>query len=55
MNGVSLPHPTKKRGRPKESNKSVIGLPRKRFKTSMPQKLVLKHIEGSPSWVCDNL
>ena len=36
LNGVSLPHPTKKRGRPKGSNKSVIGLPRKRFRTNMP-------------------
>ena len=55
LNGVSLPHPTKKRGRPKGSNKSVIGLPRKRFRTNMIQKLVLKRIEGSSSWVCDNL
>ena len=55
LNGVSLLHPTKKRGRPKGSNKSVIGLPRKRFRTNIPQKLVLKHIEGSSSWVCDNL
>ena len=55
LNGVSLPHPNKKRGRPKGSNKSVNGLPKKRFMTNMPQKLVLKCTEGSSSWVCDNL
>ena len=54
-NEVSLPHPTKKRGWPQGSNKSVIGLPRQRFRTNMPQQLILKRIEGSSSWVCDKL
>ena len=53
LDGVSLPHVSKKRGRPKGSNKSVIGLPKKRFRTEMPQKLVLRRIAGSSSWMCD--
>ena len=32
LNGVSLPRVLRKRRRPKGSNKSVIGLPKKRFR-----------------------
>ena len=49
LESVSLPTRNRKRGRPKGTTKSAIGLPRKKRCTEVLTKLTLKRVDGN-SW-----